>query len=114
MQRGYVNLWRKLLDSDIFADPIRLKVFIWCLCKASHKERTVSVRIGAGFETVKITPGQFVFGRTVAARELGLSASTVYRRVNALKRTGILNMQPNTHYSIVTICNWNRYQTVKN
>ncbi|HWB14486.1 MAG TPA: hypothetical protein VG826_34995 [Pirellulales bacterium] len=35
---------------------------------------------------------------------------TVYGRMKKLQQIGCISMQPNTHFTIVTICNWNRYQ----
>ena len=40
---GYIKLYRKLLESPIFQNEKALKVWIWCLCKATHKEIDVLV-----------------------------------------------------------------------
>ena len=37
--KSYIKLFRKLLESPIFENEIALKVWIWCLLKATHKER---------------------------------------------------------------------------
>ena len=37
MERGYVKLWRKTLDSSIARDPIASHVWQWCLLKACYR-----------------------------------------------------------------------------
>ena len=36
---GFFKVHRKILESNIFDNPIALKVFIWCLAKATYKDR---------------------------------------------------------------------------
>lgn len=36
---SYIKLFRKLLNSPIFENEKALKIWIWCLLKATHKER---------------------------------------------------------------------------
>ena len=37
--KSYIKLFRKLLNSPIFENEKALKIWIWCLLKATHKER---------------------------------------------------------------------------
>ena len=55
-------------------------------------------------------PGQFIFGRLTAARELNMKTSSVRNRMEKLRVSGNIAMQTDTHYTIVTICNWDKYQ----
>ena len=89
MDRGYVKLWRKITDSPCFKNEGLLKVWIWCLSKASHKGRVVQIQTGRGFTSIQIQPGQFVFGRKIAASELDMDESTVYKRMQKLKNISI-------------------------
>ena len=79
--------------------------------KASHEERWVTVTTGRGQTEVKLQPGQFIFGRNQAAAELGDKPTSTYKRMLKLKKLENLNIQSNTHYSVVTICNWDKYQS---
>jgi hypothetical protein len=110
MNQGWVKLWRKLEDSPIFQNEGLLKVFIWCLLKATHKEIWMSIRTGRGFTEVKILPGSFVFGRHQAAKKLKMQPSTVWKRILKLEKLEILNIQRNTHFSIIVVVNWDTYQ----
>lgn len=104
---GWVRLHRKLLSSSVFENEKLLKVFIWCLLKASHKERDQVV----GLNTIELTPGQFVTGRKKAASELGLKESTTDNYLKALEKLNIISMKMNSKYRVVTIENWELYQS---
>uniref|UniRef100_A0A6H1ZX57 Uncharacterized protein n=1 Tax=viral metagenome TaxID=1070528 RepID=A0A6H1ZX57_9ZZZZ len=110
MDRGYVKLWRKTLDSRIFKNEGLLKVWVWCLMRANHKTNWVSVVTGRGETEVKIEPGQFVFGRKTAAKELRMKEPTVQKRIVKLKNMQNIDIKSITHCSIITIINWDIYQ----
>ncbi len=110
MNRGYFKMWRKIVESAVFQNEGLLKTFIWCLAKAAYKETFVTIRTGRGVSEVRITPGSFIFGRHSAAKELHMSPSTVWKRILKLKKLEILNIESNSHYSIITIINWIIYQ----
>jgi hypothetical protein len=114
MNRGYVKLWRKIEDSIVFQNEGLFKVFIWCLLQATHKEIYLPVRTGRGFTEVHLMPGSFIFGRQSAAKQLRMSQSTVWGRIIKLKKFKIIDMQTNTHYSIISIINWISYQGDQN
>lgn len=107
---GWVKLHRQLLDSEVFANPDLLRLFVWCLLKAGYTTRHVAMRTGRGSTEITTAPGQFVFGRKAAARELALPESTLYERVQKLAAMGCIGIQPGAHYSIVRIVNWGIYQ----
>lgn len=104
--RNWLKLNRSILTSDVFENPKLLKVWIWCLCKASHKERDQVV----GRQVQHLYEGQFIFGRKVASRELGMPESTVYRYVLQLKQLGNVSVKTNNKYSVITVENWRFYQ----
>lgn len=107
---GFVLLYRKLLDSPVFVNEGLLKVWCWCLLRASYTRRYWGVPTGRGQTTVEITPGQFIFGRKTAADELGMKPSTVHDRMRRLEQLGCIRLTPNSHYTLVTVVNWGCYQ----
>ncbi len=109
---GHIKLYRKLLDHPVFAHEVPLKIWIWCLLKASFKSRSISVKCGKGYSIVCLKPGEFVFGRHTACEQLGISESTIYRWLQkfATKDWGLINIKVNNQYSIITICNWDSLQ----
>lgn len=78
--------------------------------KASYKERWEGISTGKGNTDVHLLPGQFIFGRHTAAKELKMKAPTVYDRMKKLVEIKNCTMESHTHYSIVTVCNWANYQ----
>ena len=114
MADGWVKLHTKLLDSRVFANEGLLKVWIYCLCRANRGKAFVPITTGRGKTDVELSPGQFIFGRNSAAQKLGMSSSTVWKRMNKLKNMRNVDIKSNSHYSVVTICNWEAYQHVPN
>jgi hypothetical protein len=107
---GWIKLHRSLLDSQAFKNEGLLKVWIWCLLKANHSMAWVSVQVGSGSTEVSVNPGQFIFGRHTAAKELHMKPSTVMDRVKKLSNMQNINIQSDTHYSIISIVNFDSYQ----
>lgn len=110
---GYVKLYRQLLDSTQFADPIRLKVWIWCLIKANHKTRAVPLKTGKGYTTVMVKRGQFIFGRNKASDELNVAGSTVLRHLEKLEAEKAIKIHSDKQYSLITICKYEDYQSIE-
>lgn len=106
MDRGWVSLHRKMLDSPVFQNSDLLKVWIWCLLKATHKDYKTLV----GLQEVDLIRGQFVFGRKKAANELNLSEDKTYRLMKKLETLGNISIKSTTKYSLVSIENWDFYQ----
>ncbi len=107
---AWIKLHRDILNSDVFASQKMLKIWIWCLCKANYKDRTIPLKIGRGETLVKVKRGQFIFGRFKAEEDLYIDGSTIYKIMKRLEEIGNIEIQSNNQYSIVTICNYNDYQ----
>ena len=69
---GWVKLWRKTLDSDVFAVPELWHLFCWCLLSANYSVRHVQVRTGRGDTVITVGPGQFIYGRKSLARAVAV------------------------------------------
>jgi len=111
--QGYVKVYRRIMDSSVWQNEKLLKVWIWCLLKANHKEAKVPVTTGKGSTIVPLKPGQFIYGRDKAAEELGMPASTVRNQIKILKENphGYIEVTPvGRLFSVVTILNWDYWQ----
>lgn len=106
MNRGYIKLYRKSLDAGLIRNHNAWVLFTYCLLKASHKERKAIV----GNQEINLRPGQFIFGRRVAAKETGLSEQQIRTALALLKNLQILTIKPTNKFSIITIINWVIYQ----
>jgi len=106
MDRGYIKLWRKSLDTAIFNNPNAWLFWCYCLMKAAHKKRTVL----HGNQTVVLEPGQFIFGRNKASHETGLSEQNIRTCAKVLDAMEYITIKPTNKFSIITVINWDIYQ----
>ncbi|MBU1177148.1 MAG: hypothetical protein ABIG88_01320 [Patescibacteria group bacterium] len=107
-KQGWIKLYRKLLHDPIFTSDKGLKIWIWCLLRANHK----NTEIFLGRQRIILKQGQFVFGRYTASEELKISPSTTWFWIKKLKNDDYIDIKPTNKFSIVTIKKWKEYQTL--
>ncbi len=123
MYRGYVKLWRRLLDSPIFTNEALLKIFIYCIFKMHipprdetgkfiYESKWLPVITGKSKTEVEIKPGQFLFGRQITAKRLRMNSSSVRNRFKKLENMRIVDIQSYPHYSLITVNDWKDYQGI--
>lgn len=105
--QGWIKLHRKCLESGMIKNHRLWALWTWCLMKASHKDHSQVI----GYQKIELQPGQFVFGRKKAAEELGMSEQMVRTAMNSLKKLESLTIKTTNKYSIITIVNWDTYQS---
>lgn len=86
-----------------YEDHSTCRLFIHLLLKANHSD---SIHMG-----VTIKAGQHKTGRKILSRETGLSEQQIRTSLNKLKSTSDITITPKTKYSIITITNWDDYQS---
>lgn len=112
--QGYIKTYRKMMDSPIWQDPFYLKLWMYCLMKASHKEHEQIV----GDSMITLQPGEFITGRMSLTDDLNKgmkpkqrqSETTWWRYLNNLEKWGMLNIKKTNKYSVVTVSKWDDYQ----
>ena len=104
--KGWIKLHRKTLNSSIFDNPHLLKMWMWCLLKASHKGYKQLV----GLEEVELKEGQFITGRNKGSLELNVNPSTFYKHLKVLEDLGMLELESNNKMTVVSVVNWRLYQ----
>lgn len=105
--KGFIKLYRSLKNDAIFNNEKLLKVYIWCLFKATHKDHDQFV----GKQPVKLLPGEFVTGRNKAGAELCMPPSTLWGYLKLLEESENIFIKSNNKFSVVTIKNWEIYQS---
>jgi hypothetical protein len=110
LEQGWIRLWRKSMDSQVFLNPGLWQFWCYLLLRANHEPKWVPFRTGRGETQIFVKPGQTIFGRRTAARDLRCSPDTVRHRLKKLENMGNLTTQSERHYTLVTIRNWNIYQ----
>ncbi|MCA9730924.1 hypothetical protein KC799_02265 [candidate division KSB1 bacterium] len=106
MLKGWIKLHRKLLDSVVFQNEKGLKIWIWCLLKATHKHQSFLI----GRTKVDLHPGEFVCGSNKATAELGIAKTTFWNWLHFLEQEGKVGLKKNAKFTLVYIKNWERYQ----
>jgi len=109
MNKNWIKLNRKLLDSDVFKNEKLLKIWIWILLKANHKENTFLL----GRQKLTINKGQFAMGLNKSSENLDLAKSTIHYWINYLEKIGKVKLKKTNKYTIITILNWDLYQGVE-
>lgn len=103
---SWIKLYRKILKSPIWDNEKALKIWIWCLIKATHKKRVQLV----GQQEVILEKGQFIFGRKKASEELLMTESTIYKYIKLLEKLQMISVNSNNKFSVVSIEKWEDYQ----
>lgn len=109
MNRGYIKLWRKTLDSDMLKNHELWAFWCWCLMRATHKPRCATI----GFQEIPLEPGQFIFGRKSAAIELKLTERKIRTCLQHLKNSEKVTIKTTNKFSVISIINWHLYQCDK-
>jgi hypothetical protein len=104
---GWIKLYRKLIENPIFLKPELLQLFIYCLLKANHETQ----RIIFNGQEIEIKPGQFITGRNAMAKDLKQNPKSTYNRLQILKNIEILDIKTNNKFSLVTVRNYELYQS---
>jgi hypothetical protein len=116
--QGFISLHRKLMENPIWGDPNYLKLWIYCLFKASHQEHDQLI----GNQVIKLERGQFPTGRFSLTEDMNkgvkpkqrLDDLTWWRYLKNLEKMGMLNIKTTNKFSVVTIDKYDFYQSVFN
>lgn len=104
---SYVPIFRSLLKHRYMEDANKLQFWLWCLLKATYKEHKVLI----GNKTVTLHPGQFIFGRKAAAKELGSTEQQIRTILKffSSKAEQKLTIKSTKQFSIITVIDYASY-----
>ncbi len=86
MSLGYVKVWRQLEDSDLWGtDPLTLKIWLWILMHACHKERRLP--------NITLQPGELVTTYAAIMEAMVVPGHGFRKRVAPSIRTVRTSMQ---------------------
>jgi len=116
MSGDWIRLYRKVLESQVFANAELLKLWMLCLLRANYRDRFVPVE--GRTSPVLVRRGQFLTGRYALHREFypkpsgsDKAALTVWRWLESLRDMGCVNIETNNRFSLVTVVNYEVYQS---
>lgn len=110
METGWVKLYRKLFDSDMYKqlNSKQFTVMIVCLLMANHKPSKWEYK----GEIYEVQPGQFVTSLEHIAKNCpcDMSVQSVRTALLKLERWGFLTNKSTKTGRLITIVNWAFYQ----
>ena len=104
---GWIKLHRCLLEKAVWQNHNIFRVWCWCLLKATHKPHEQMI----GMKKILLQPGQFIYGREIGSIETKVRPSTLHDCMMWLKGNNSISINPTTKYSIITVTNWDLYQS---
>lgn len=102
MEGGWIKIHRSFLDWEWYGDDKMVRLFVHILLKANYKDKK--------WQGVVIKRGQFVTSLAKLSLETGLSVKNVRTCLDRLISSGEIGKQTASKYTIITVCNYVRYQ----
>ena len=100
---GFIKIHRQITEWEWYTDiPCRI-LFEHCLFKANYEDKK--------WQGIVIERGSFVTSYENLAFETGLTVQQIRTALNKLKSTGELTSKSTSRYSMITVNNWEKYQT---
>jgi len=98
------------METSFYKDSFAVHLALHCLFMANHKDNTFFFN----HEQITIRRGQFLTGRNKLSFETGMKSSTVRNKLVKLSKTRFLTIKTTNRFSIITINNYNTYQSKQN
>lgn len=98
---GWIKLHRIFLDWEWFKDSKMVHLFAYLLLNANHKD--------GKWQGIDIKRGQLITGRKKINEETGISEQSIRTCINRLKSTSEITIKSTSKHSIITICNYDKY-----
>jgi hypothetical protein len=106
VHRGYIKIWRKIMDSFLYLDSETFHLWVTLLFLAGHEGKEIMFN----GETQVLKRGQFISGRKSLSEKTGISESKVYRLLEIFEREQLIEQQKTNLFSLISIINYERYQ----
>jgi len=103
MAEGYIALHRKLLEWEWYDEPNVFRLYMHCLLRASHKP--------IKYRGIELVAGQFTTSLDALHSQTGLSIQQIRTAFKKLKSTGEVTSAGTSKCTVVTVNNWDKYQT---
>ena len=102
---GWIKIHRGLLDWEWYSDTNCVRMALHLLLKANFQTKR--------WRGITVERGQLVTSRSILARETGLSEREVRTAISKLEKSDFLTSRATSSYTIVTICNYEKYQSME-
>ena len=99
---GWITLHRKFLTWEWFDKPEMVQLFIWLLLNANYADKKWQGQV--------IKRGQILTTTPKIMEALRLTERQTRTCISRLKSTGEVSVKTTNRFTIITICNYDRYQ----
>ena len=106
-QKGWIKIHKKIIDSAVWSDPLRLKAWIHILISANYEDKEWF----ANGRLVQIKRGQLVTSIRKLKEAWGCSERTVRRILKQFEDLGMIKVQtPFKRYTLLTVVKYSDFQ----
>jgi hypothetical protein len=102
-ENGFIKLHRKFRDWEWSSNPKMVALFIHLLLSANYEL--------SRFQGHDIPRGSLVAGLFALSEATGISFQSLRTCLEKLKQTGEITVKSTNHFSIISVCNYERYQS---
>lgn len=103
---SYIKLSRSILGWRWYKTPNTFRLFVHLILRANFCERD--------YEKITVKRGQLVTSVATLCRELKMSPRSVRTSLEHLKSTNEVTVETTSKYSLITVNNYEKYQTATN
>jgi len=102
MDNGWICMHRKILDWEWYGEDNMVRLFLYLLLSANYEDSQWRGRV--------VKKGQLITGLKKLSFATGLSEKSIRTCLNRLVKSGEIVKGATNKFTIITICNYNRYQ----
>jgi len=107
MNNGYIKLWRKIEKSSFYRNPLVCHLAIHLILRANH----APVKMIWNKQEMTVAKGQLITGRNRLSLETGLTHREIRTALKILTNIGFSTSKVTNKFSLITICNYSKYQS---
>ena len=102
--QGWIKLHRKLLEWEWYDEPNTFRLFIHCLLKVNHKDKSYRGQL--------VKSGTFLTSRELLSEETGLTERQVRTSLKRLEMTNELTINSTRKGTVIQVVKFKEYQIV--
>lgn len=106
-QKGWIKIHKKIIDSAVWSDPLRLKAWIHILVSANYEDKDWFTN----GRLVRVQRGQYITSIRKLKEAWGCSERTVRRILEQFEELGMIEVQtPLKRYTLLTVVKYSDFQ----
>jgi len=104
LDNGWVKNYRRIKDWEWYTTPNTAHLFQHLIREVNHKD--------GKWQGIEIKKGSMITSRNKLSIETGLTSQNVRTCLKHLENTGEITIKSTNKYSVITVCNYETYQSV--